>query len=139
MKRVKFTNPKAERGQSLVEFALGISFLLLMLAGIVDLGRAYFTLLSLRDASQEGALYGSLAPPDTAGIRARVRESSSWPVDFSTFSDAQIQVNVAGPACTGSEIKVTLHMDFVMAAPFIGGQTLPLVAEARDTILQPPC
>ena len=139
MKRVKFTNPRTDQGQSLVEFALGISFILLMMAGVLDFGRAYFTLLSLRDAAQEGALYGSLAPPDTDGIRARVRDSSGWPVDFSTFTDAQIQVNITGPACTGSEIKVTLQMDFMMAAPFLGGKTLPLVAEAIDTVLQPAC
>lgn len=128
-----------ERGQSLVEFALGITFILILLAGTLDLGRAYFSFLSLRDAAQEGALYGSLAPPDSAGIRARVRETSGWPVEFSEFSDAQIQVNVSGPACAGSEIKVTLVMDFVLAAPFISGNVLPLIAEAKDTILQPAC
>lgn len=139
MKRIKFTKRGAERGQSLVEFALGISFILIMMAGVVDLGRAYFTLLSLRDAAQEGAIYGSLAPPDTAGIRARVRDSSDFPVDFSTFTDAQIQVNINGPACAGSDIKVTLQMDFIFAAPFLGGTTLPLNAEATDTVLQPAC
>lgn len=126
-------------GQSLVEFALGISFILILLAGALDLGRAYFTFLSLRDAAQEGALYGSLAPDDIAGIRAHVRASSGWPVDFSSFTDAQIEVNTTGPACVGSELKVTLHLDFVMAAPFLGGNILPLVAEASDTVLQPPC
>lgn len=130
---------KAERGQSLVEFALGLTVILILLAGTLDLGRAYFTFISLRDATQEGALYGSLAPSDTAGIRARVRGTSGWPVDFNDFTDAQIQVSVTGPACAGSEINVTLQMDFVLAAPFIGGSVLPLVAEARDTILQPPC
>lgn len=139
MIRVRLMKPKADSGQSMVEFAIGISFILMLMAGALDLGRAYFTLLSLRDAAQEGALYGSLAPPDTDGIRARVRESSDWPVDFSTFTDAQIQVNINGPACSGSELKVTLQMDFIMAAPFIGGKTLPLVAEARDTVLQPAC
>ena len=130
---------KVERGQSLVEFALGLTFILILMAGTVDLGRAYFSLLSLRDAAQEGALYGSLAPPDTTGIRARVREASSWPVDFSGFTDDQIEVNITGPACAGSEIKVTLEMDFVLVAPFISGNVLPLAAEARDTILQPSC
>lgn len=128
-----------ERGQSLVEFAFGVSVILILLAGALDLGRAYFTFLSLRDAAQEGALYGSLAAPDVDGIRARVRESSGWPVDFSTFSDDQIQVSVSGPACTGSEVHITLQMDFVLAAPFIGGNILPLVAEASDTVLQPTC
>ena len=130
---------KVERGQSLVEFALGITFILILMSGTVDLGRAYFSLLSLRDAAQEGALYGSLAPPDTAGIRARVRETSAWPLDFSGFADDQITVNITGPACAGSEIKVTLEMDFVLAAPFISGNVLPLAAEAKDTILQPAC
>ncbi len=139
MKHVKFAKLDANQGQSLVEFALGMSFILIMMAGVLDLGRVYFTFLSLRDAAQEGALYGSLAPSDADDIRARVRDSSGWPVDFSTFSDAQIHVSITGPACAGSDIKVTLKMDFVMAAPFIGGQTLPLVAEATDTILQPPC
>ncbi len=128
-----------ERGQSLVEFALGLTFILILMAGTLDLGRAYFSFLSLRDAAQEGALYGSLAPPDTAGIRVRVRETSGWPVDFSKFTDAQIQVSIAGAACAGNEIKVTLVMDFVLAAPFISGNVLPLVAEAKDTILQPSC
>jgi len=130
---------KVERGQSLVEFALGITFILILMAGTLDLGRAYFSVLSLRDAAQEGALYGSLAPPDTAGIRARVRETSGWPVDFSGFTDDQIKVNITGPACAGSEVKVTLEMDFILVAPFISGNVLPLVAEAKDTILQPSC
>ena len=131
--------PKRERGQSLVEFTIGITFILIMLAGVLDLGRAFFTFISLRDAAQEGAVYGSLAPPDTAGIRARVRENAAWPVDFSTFTDAQIAVDLTGPACTGSEIKVTVEMDFLLAAPFIGGQVLPLSADATDTVLQPAC
>ena len=139
MKHVKFAKHDANQGQSLVEFALGMSFILIMMAGVLDLGRVYFTFLSLRDAAQEGALYGSLAPSDADDIRARVRDSSGWPVDFATFSDEQIQVNITGPACAGSEIKVMLQMDFIMAAPFLGGRALPLVAEAIDTVLQPAC
>ncbi len=139
MKGPKFLRSAGSRGQSLTEFALGITFILVLMAGVMDLGRAYFSFLSLRDAAQEGALYGSLAPPDTTGIRARVRDSSGWPVDFSTFTDGQIQVVITGPACAGNEIKVTVNLDFMLAAPFLGGQALPLVADATDTILQPPC
>ena len=139
MKSRELRRSKSERGQSLTEFALGITFILIMMAGVMDLGRAYFSFLSLRDAAQEGALYGSLAAPDTAGIRARVRDSSGWPVDFSTFTDDQIQVSVTGSACTGNEIKVTVNMDFMLAAPFLGGQALSMGADATDTILQPPC
>lgn len=133
------TSSGRTRGQGLVEFAVGISLLLILLAGVLDLGRAYFTYISLRDAAQEGALYGSIAPPDAAGIRSRVRGNSAWPVDFSTFTDDQIQVDLLGPACAGNGIKVTVKLDFVLVAPFLGGKTLPLSADATDTILQPPC
>jgi hypothetical protein len=34
-----------ERGQSMVELALTITFLMALLAGTIDLGRAFFTLL----------------------------------------------------------------------------------------------
>ncbi len=139
MKGPKFLRSAGSRGQSLTEFALGITFILVLMAGVMDLGRAYFSFLSLQDAAQEGALYGSLSAPDTAGIRARVRDSSGWPIDFSTFTDGQIQVVITGPACSGNEIKVTVNLDFMLATPFSGGQALPLVAEATDTILQPPC
>jgi Flp pilus assembly protein TadG len=44
-----------EKGQSLTEFAVSVVILLILLAGTVDAGRAFFTFMSLRDG-QEGAL-----------------------------------------------------------------------------------
>ncbi len=131
--------PASSHGQSLVEFGIGITILLILLAGILDLGRAYFTLLALQDAAAEGAVYGSTTPLDSSGIRARVRATSQWPVDFATFTDSQITVDLLGPACAGNDLKLTVNLDFEMIAPFIGGRTLPLAAEAIYTILAPPC
>lgn len=127
------------RGQGLVEFALGITFLMILLAGTVDLGRAFFTQISLIDAAQEGASYASIAPNDIAGIRQRVRTTSSDFVDFSNFTDDQIEVQVLGHTCAGNAIQITLKYDFSFIAPFISLNILPLSAEAIDTILQPPC
>ena len=55
-------NQKARRenGQSLVEMALSMTLLLILLAGVVDLGRAFFTFIALRDAAQEGASYAAV-------------------------------------------------------------------------------
>ena len=128
-----------KKGQGLAEFALGITFLMILLAGTVDLGRAFFTHISLIDATQEGASYASIAPYDVEGIRQRVRTTSSDFVDFSSFTDDQIDVQVIGHSCAGNAIKITLHYDFYFIAPFIGLNTLPLSAKAIDTILQPPC
>lgn len=52
-------NPK-EQGQSLIELSLSLVMLLILLAGLVDLGRGFFTYITLRDAAQEGASYASV-------------------------------------------------------------------------------
>lgn len=130
---------KKEHGQSLTEFAVGVTFILVLLASGMDFGRAYYTYLSVRDAAQEGAAYASIAPGDVHGIRARVRDTSSDPIDLSTLSDSEISVNVTGAACAGNLVTVTLDYDFELVAPFLAGTTLHLQAEANDQILQPPC
>lgn len=48
---------KSERGQSLVEFALSLPVLLLLLTGLLDLGRAYYTYIALEEAAAEAALF----------------------------------------------------------------------------------
>lgn len=126
-------------GQSLTEFAISMTFLLILLSGILDLGRAYFVFLSLREAAQEGASYASIEPSDVAGIRQRVRQSSRGPIDFTTFTDSQIIVQHIGPACAGNGVNVKLDFNFEFIAPFIGGTGLPLSADFTDTILRPPC
>ncbi len=63
---------KNERGQSLVELGISIVVLMWLLAGAVEFGIAFFQYIQIRDAAQEGALYGSLNPTDTANIEKRV-------------------------------------------------------------------
>jgi Flp pilus assembly protein TadG len=135
----KDLSKRKERGQSLTEFAVGVTFMLVLLASGMDFGRAYYTYLSVRDAAQEGAAYASIAPSDITGIRTRVRETSSDPIDLSTLSDSEISVTVTGSACAGNLVTVTLDYEFEMVAPFMAGTVLPLQAEANDQILQPPC
>lgn len=130
---------RRQRGQALVEFSLGITFLLIMLAGVMDLGRAFFIYISMQDAAQEGASYGSIAPLDVDGIRQRVRETSGGPIAFTSFPDDAIDVIASGQTCAGDGLKVIVEYEFVFIAPFISGTTLPLSAEIEDTILQPPC
>ncbi len=77
---------KSERGQSLVEMAISITVLVFLLSGAVEFGMMFFQYIQLRDAAQEGALYGSLNPADAAEIKARVRGASTSPIDFSQTS-----------------------------------------------------
>jgi hypothetical protein len=135
-------SPK-ERGQSMVEMALAFILLMALIGGIADLGRAFFVYSALRDAAQEGASYGSLFPAEDTPIIARVRNSSSSPVDL---TDAAILVAVSrdGPACQGTGITVAVtYDDFEFIMPwldlFIGVNTIDLTASVTDTVLRPPC
>lgn len=132
----------AEKGQSLVEFAISLVIILILLAGIVDAGRALFTYMALRDAAQEGALYGSIDPTNTSEIEERVRNASDMVQGFG--SDIQVQVTIDGAACTGSAITVRVtYASFPLTMPFIGifvgSQSVPISATITDTILAPAC
>lgn len=133
-------NPQ-ERGQSLTELALTLTILLTLLAGVLDIGRAYFLFLALRDAAAEGAAYGSFDPLDTAEIKNRVRRES--PGGMISWDEATITVNIIGQACRGGGIEVTAQVDYTLLTPFIGSiagsQTLPLEATVVNTILSPGC
>lgn len=63
-------NPK-ESGQSMVELAVSIVMLLILLAGVVDLGRITFYYIAMRDAAQEAASYASIFPYNNFEILER--------------------------------------------------------------------
>ncbi len=67
---------RGERAQSLVELAVALPVLVLILLGTVDFGMAIFSYAVLRDAAQEGALYGSFNPGNKAEIENRARSIS---------------------------------------------------------------
>jgi len=146
--------PRA-RGQGMVEFAIGLVFMLILLAGIIDLGRAFFIYLELREAGQEGAAFGSIArdygePVSNvvARIEERVRESSDSPLDLQSDPNVQIEVYLldhtgSGDWCAENRVEVKVVYDFRIATPFLGailgGQSFDLQAGVQDTILRPPC
>ena len=145
---------KPERGQSLVELAISLTVLLILLAGLVDLGRAFFTFIALRDAAQEGASFGSVYPTFCTQIRDRVKETTDTPIDLSGLNHSDIHVLISGEdcdtavglglACNPNEIKVEVELDdFKISMPFLGGilgrQPLTLKAHIADTIITNPC
>ena len=150
MKKNCSQNKKIERGQSLVELAISLTFIFLLLSGAITFGMAYFSFLSLNDAAEEGALYGSLKPDDITGIINRVQATSTSPVDLSQIPDSQIVVTYNnGKDCQGAvggttnSITVTVKYTYQIFMPFIstaiGGNTIPLNGTATDLILTPAC
>jgi len=126
-----------ERGQSLTEMAISFVVLLLVLAVGVDAGRAYFALISLREAAEEGAIFGSLYPACDTKIAQRASSSSD---------NLNITVNLARPGGTvaGQSLTVTVTHQFQLTMPFVGAiigtQTIPLSVSSTSTILRStPC
>ncbi|MBI4732264.1 MAG: pilus assembly protein [Chloroflexi bacterium] len=135
---------QSEKGQSLVEVAITLTVIIILLAGAFDLGTAFFYSVALRDAAQEGAVYGAINPTDTSGIEGRIRQSSSEPINF--LSDPKLrepEITISGTACAGGAITVTLIYDYQISMPFLGSilnsQTIPLKASVTNTILTPAC
>ncbi|MCL4560283.1 MAG: pilus assembly protein [Chloroflexi bacterium] len=122
-----------QKGQSLVELAVGFTFLLFLLGGIVDLGRTFFTYMGLRDAAQEGAIYGSYSPRDTAGIISRAQAASP--------DAASTVVTVTAPKTwAGNPITVTVtykNFEFVMPLTSAIVAQFDLSGSITDTILYP--
>jgi Flp pilus assembly protein TadG len=128
----------------MIEFAFTLVIILILLVGVIDLGRAIFTYLALRDAAQEGASYGSYNPTDTSGITARVCNSSNMVSDLCANPGIDTQVTLIGSACNGNGIQVRVSFNnFTLVTPFLGAvvgtQTISLSASVTDTILAPAC
>jgi hypothetical protein len=138
---------KSEKGQSLTELATAFLILLLLVGGAVDLSRAFFFFIALREAAQEGVSYGSYMPKDTTGIAARARASSNTPVNLGdpnvTITPSIIPVT-SGKICAGDTIQVKVEFTqfkFIMPlmGTFVNNQPFDLSATAKDTILTPVC
>lgn len=142
-----------ERGQSLVELAVSMLVLLYLLCGAVEFGLAFFQFVQLRDAAQEGALFGSMDPASPS-IIARVQGASSSPVDLTVTSGPQavtINITAADPAgtskspasaCEGDALTVEVSYNHKVFMPFMSefiGPTIPLNAVVTDTVLSPTC
>lgn len=141
---IKRNSTRYEQGQGLVEFAFVAVLLLVLFVGLIDLGRALFAYMALRDAAQEGATYGSIYPGDNTSIEMRTRDTSRRPVDLSDTNLVDVQVRLLGPACAGSGIEVeVIYPEFPLTTPLLanilGNDTIPIKAKVTDTILTPPC
>lgn len=146
-----------ERGQSLVELAISFPVMLLLLLGTIDFGMALYSFLIVRDAAQEGALYGSFNPGNSVEIESRARNIAPidsdalffFPVALTDEEVVRISIERSAGNCQGfsagaiNTITVTASYAYPLLMPFseevIGSKTIPLTASATNVILQPAC
>jgi Flp pilus assembly protein TadG len=128
---------RKEHGAAVVEMAFMTIFLLIMVTGIIDLGRAIFTNISIQEAAQEGAFYGSFEENVTeAQIAQRVADSTSSPT-IDPVNDVTVDCVAATKSKkNGTRVTVEVEHDLDLVTPLVGqwlggSLTLQKTAEAE--------
>lgn len=125
-----------DRGQSLVEFALAFPIFLLLLFGLIDIGRYVYTANAVNQAAREGARYGSVADwtANCAGSRQScVERETTHRLAGVTVKSGGVKVScaranlsgavvpVAGSDChTNDILTVQVTSQFQVLTPMIG-------------------
>jgi len=124
---------RGERGQSLAEMALILPILLLLIMGIVDIGRAFHHYVVLENAAREGARYGSKYAWLDTNVPTIVRNEAQ----SNGLNPAAISVFVAYPTTKtiGEPIRVRaeLIMNTIMGS-LIGRSTITIRTETQMVI-----
>jgi Flp pilus assembly protein TadG len=142
------------RGQALVEMALVTPVLLLLLAGAIDLGRAWYSQITIVNAAREGALeaahnpdlYQAGQPCSDANMvvcRAmREAEGSFVTVEAADVSMTCNAACVEGTSAAPNTASVRVEGEFSLLTPILtwvfGGQTVTIDAVATATIRMTP-
>lgn len=117
------------RGQSLVEFALLLPLLMLILLGILDLGRITASYVILENAAREGARYGASNPGDSSGIIARAHSEASGTI----INTTQMNVSPSCLPCTSGNaltVQVTYPFTFITTYLFAGLNSISISTQA---------
>jgi Flp pilus assembly protein TadG len=152
------TKNNLERGQSLTELAISFPVILLLMLGTLDFGMATYSYLIIRDAAQEGALYGSINPNNNTEIENRARFIAPKdelggvyfsPVELPNKDTVTVDIKTSGENCQGitngkiNSITVVVSYKYPILIPFsesiIGRNTIALNATATNVIIQPAC
>jgi hypothetical protein len=127
---------KGNAAQSMVETALLLPIIILLMVGILDLGRLYFAYITIFNAAREGARYGisHAIPLDTLGIQDHARQE----VDGSIVKSGDVEVTSAcDTLCIpGHAIKVTVtYSQFrLITSTIFGGGFITMRATAQMEI-----
>jgi Flp pilus assembly protein TadG len=141
--------PSASRsaeGQSLVELALVLPFLLLLLLGLADFGRAFFYTTVLSNAAREGAAYlsrnpsaAAVAETNASSVKTKVCNETGL-FGFNAAATCPLTVNPPGAStfsgyAAGQDAVVVVTYPFEPISSYLINRLvlvapLPLRAEA---------
>lgn len=122
---------KEQKGQSLVEFALVLPLLLLLICGIIDLGRMMFAHASLNMTAQEAVRLGGLGRSDAEIVsyaRSHLRMGSA--------DTLQVAISPAGSTRkSGQDVTVRLSYTLPLITPVVS-QIIPAPVLSADSTIR---
>ncbi len=141
---------RSERGQSLVELTLGFTMLLILMSGLLDLGRAYFLYVALEDGAGEAALYLSINPQcwdnsgpgcaDPNNALYRARNAGGAFVDWQSAVITVNPVSYGDRDTIGDTVSVSIAYSFQLLTPVIpeiaGANPITLTGQASQMIVR---
>jgi len=117
-------------GQELVELALLLPVLLLIVFGVLDLGRLFHVYITITNSSREGARFGSFDPSDVAGIRGAAKAEASG--SGIALSDSMIAASCPSGCGSGLPVRVTIDYPFqLVTGLFLANPNLNLNSAAE--------
>ena len=116
-----------DKGQSLVEFALLLPVLLLIIFGLLDMGRAVYTFTVLSHAAHEGARQAVIADNPTSVIIAAALQTAV------AVNLQPGDVQIVGTREPGTEVTIVVAHSFNLLTPMISqivGSSISMSASA---------
>lgn len=105
---------KADSGQSLIEIAITVPLLLLILIGVVDIGRVYHHTIALASGAREGAAYAAmLSAPNDAAIKQRVCDATGFATLGSPCPGLELIGSGVGAGGADAYVLVTYDLDLL--------------------------
>ncbi len=127
---------KGNAAQSMVETALILPIMILLMVGVLDLGRFYYAYITIFNAAREGARYGisHAQPLDTNGIQSHAQNEAIG--SLVTPSDLQVSSACDTLCIPGHAIKVTItYNNFqLITSTIFGGGFITMRATAQMEI-----
>lgn len=133
--------PSRERGASAVELAIVLPLMMLLIGGIVDFGRAFYTKVTITNSAREGARAAMFpGTSNSTDVQARAFQAlgGSPGADYSVTLSASCPT-AAGATPTTTTVTVTRsNFTWVLLGPamslFGAGGTLPSTLSGHATM-----
>lgn len=110
---------RSERGASAVEFAIVLPVLLLVIAGIVDFGRYFFTQIQVTNAAREGVRAAIVLPNPAPSDMTAITQRALAGVAGVPAAAATVVATCPAPSPSNASVRVTAPFDWIVMGPAI--------------------